>query len=72
MLALAIDARHAGDADGVIARAIVAGGVDADEFTALLGFEGDEWVEAGFGALALQLTRLGQVVGAGMSSRRAC
>ena len=72
VLALAIDARHAGDADGVIARAIVAGGVDADEFTALLGFEGDEWVEAGFGALALQLTRLGQVVGAGMSSRRAC
>ena len=50
----------------------MAGGVDADEFTALLGFEGDEWVEAGFGALALQLTRLGQVVGAGMSSRRAC
>ena len=72
VLALAIDARHAGDADGVIARAIVAGGVDADEFTALLGFEGDEWVEAGFGALALQLTRLGQVVGAGVSSRRAC
>ena len=72
VLALAIDARHAGDADGVIARAIVAGGVDADEFTALLGFEGDEWVEAGLGALALQLTRLGQVVGAGVSSRRTC
>jgi hypothetical protein len=71
VLALAIDARHHGDAAGVIANAILAGGIEADEFTALIGFEGDEWIEVGLSALADQLDRLGQLVRSGISAGRA-
>lgn len=62
VLALAIVARHGCDQHGVVARALQAGGVEADEFTALLGFEGDEWISVGLAALAHELERLAQVV----------
>lgn len=62
VLALAISARHGADADGVIARAIRAGGVEADEFTALLGFHADEWIPLGLTTLDVELTRLAQMV----------
>ena len=68
MLALAVYARHAADEGGAIARAIRAGGVEADEFTALLGFDGDEWISLGLSTLAEELSRLGQVVRSGESS----
>ena len=62
VLALAISARHGADRDGVVARAIRAGGVEADEFTTLLSFDGDEWISVGLQMLAAELTRLGQLV----------
>ena len=62
VLALAIAARHGTDQHGVVARALRAGGIEADEFTALLGFDGDEWISVGLGALATELSRLGQLV----------
>ncbi len=63
VLALAMYARHGADEDAAIARAIRAGGVEADEFTALLGFDGDEWISLGLATLAEELSRLGQMVG---------
>ncbi len=68
VLALAILGRHSGDSAGVVANAIAAGGVDADEFTALLGFDGDEWIAAGLGVLGTELDRLGQLVRSGGTS----
>jgi hypothetical protein len=62
VLALAIVARHRGDGQDAIARAIRAGGVEADEFTALLGFGGDEWIAEGLTQLAVELDRLAQLV----------
>ncbi len=62
VLALAISARHRADPDGVVARAVRAGGVEADEFTALLGFDGDEWIVLGLSTLEAELSRLSQVV----------
>jgi len=62
VLALAISARHAADEDGLVAQAIRAGGVEADEFTALLGFDGDEWIQLGLSTLEVELSRLAQVV----------
>jgi len=62
VLALAISARHGVDGDGVVARVIRAGGVEADEFTALLGFDGDEWISLGLSTLETELSRLAQVV----------
>jgi oligoendopeptidase F len=70
VLALAIDARHPGDAGGVIAAAIRAGGIEADELTAVLGFDGDEWIDVGLAALADLLDRLGQFVRSGTSGVR--
>lgn len=64
VLALAIAARHGCDEDGVVAQAIRAGGVAADEFTALLGFDGDEWIAIGLSSLEAELTHLAQVVSA--------
>jgi len=58
VLALAIRERHPHDSSGAIARAIAAGGVDADEFTALVGFEGGEWIDIGLAALAPLLDSL--------------
>lgn len=68
VLALAIDARHRGDAAGALAGAIEAGGVDADEFTVLLGFAGDEWIEVGLAALGERLAALAQVLGSPFAS----
>ncbi len=65
VLALAMSARHGADEGGAIARTIRAGGVEADEFTALLGFDGDEWISLGLSTLAEELSRLGQVVRSG-------
>ena len=62
VLALAIAARHGADPDGLVARAIQAGGIEADEFTALLGFDGDEWIALGLKTLEAELARLGQMV----------
>jgi len=62
VLALAISARHGADEDGLVAQAIRAGGVEADEFTALLGFDGDEWIQLGLSTLEVELSRLAQVV----------
>ncbi len=62
VLALAIFARHGADEGGLIAQAIRAGGLEADEFTALLGFEGDEWIPLGLSTLQVELSRLAQVV----------
>lgn len=62
VLALAVDVRHRGDADGVIARAIEAGGIDADAFTELLGFDGEQWIEEGLAALRATLTELAEMV----------
>ena len=71
VLALAMYARHRADEGGFIARAIRAGGVEADEFTALLGFDGDEWISVGFSALADELSQLGHIVRLGESSTAA-
>ncbi|MEQ1703444.1 MAG: hypothetical protein ABMA25_25330, partial [Ilumatobacteraceae bacterium] len=60
LLALAMEARHPGDVEGVVAAAIEAGGIDADEFTALLGFDGTEWIDEGLVSLR---TLLGQLAG---------
>lgn len=68
VLALAMYARHGHDEHGVVARAIRAGGVEADEFTALLGFDGDEWIALGLSAVAAELSRLGQLVCSGTES----
>ena len=63
VLALAIVARSTGAGTGNdMAAAVLAGGVEADEFTALLGFEGDEWIDEGLSALEAELARLGQRV----------
>lgn len=62
VLALAIVSRHPHDRDGVVAAAIAAGGVDADEFTALLGFDGDEWIDEGLASLSVELRRLAQLL----------
>ena len=64
LLAVAIEARHRGDVERVVATAIEAGGVDADEFTALLGFEGDGWIDEGMVALETLLRRLADRVAA--------
>lgn len=64
VLALAMDARHRSDAQAAIATAIEAGGIDADEFTVLLGFDGDEWIDEGLGALSALLGRLAEMVAA--------
>ncbi len=63
VLALAADARHHGDAAGVLANTIVAGGIEADELTALLGFEGDDWIHVGLEALGDRLAALAQLLG---------
>ncbi|HQZ34106.1 MAG TPA: hypothetical protein PK020_06755 [Ilumatobacteraceae bacterium] len=64
VLALAISTRHGSDENGTVARAIRAGGVAADEFTALLGFDGDEWIALGLSSLEAELTHLAHVVSA--------
>ncbi|MGB8858094.1 MAG: hypothetical protein WCC60_02510, partial [Ilumatobacteraceae bacterium] len=68
VLALAISSRHSNDAEGAIAAAILAGGIEADEFTALLGFDGDQWIDEGLTALGAELDRLGQMIRSGVSS----
>lgn len=68
VLALAMFARHGADEGGAIARAIGAGGVEADEFTALLGFAGAEWIPLGLSTLDDELSRLGQMVRSGEST----
>lgn len=67
VLALAISARHGADEHGLVARAVRAGGVEADEFTALLGFDGDEWIALGLAELEAELSRLAHVVRSGAS-----
>lgn len=67
VLAAAIVGRCGGTDTGVVAAAIRAGGIEADEFTALLGFDGDEWIEEGLAMLAAELARLGQLLGSSTS-----
>jgi hypothetical protein len=62
LLALAIGGRHGEEAGDVLVDAFRAGGVDADEFTAMLGFVGDGWIDEGLTALAVELERLAQLI----------
>jgi len=64
VLALAIERRHLHDEAGVVRAAFEAGGIDADQFTALLGFSGTEWIDEGCARLAEVLRDAGQVVAA--------
>ena len=63
VLALAIERRHLYDDSGVVRAAFEAGGIDADQFTQLLGFVGNEWIDEGCERLAEVLRDAGQVAG---------
>ena len=63
VLALAVVGRYGSSDSAVVATAIRAGGIEADEFTALLGFDGAEWIEEGLAALAEELARLAHILG---------
>ncbi len=65
LLALAMQARHGADGERRIAAAVAAGGIGADEFTRVLGFDGDAWIGEGVAQLDVELERLAQRIGSG-------
>ena len=62
VLALAIERRHLHVAHDVVRVAFEAGGIDADQFTVLLGFTGTEWIDEGCARLVEVLCDVGQWV----------
>lgn len=68
LLALAMHARHGADGERRVAAAVEAGGVGADEFTRLLGFDGDAWIGEGLVQLDLELERLAQLLDSATSA----
>lgn len=62
VLALAIERRHLRVSHDVVRTAFEAGGIDADQFTALLGFTGSEWIDEGCARLVEVLSKMGQLV----------
>lgn len=67
VVALAMQARHGDDGQRQVAAAVAAGGVGADEFTRVLGFGGDAWIDEGLAQLDVVLAALAQRLGSAAS-----